>query len=373
MNKRKFGIGAALMTLSTLAAAQSSVTLYGVISEGIAWVNNDGGNRNIKLLSGVNQNNRMGFRITEDLGAGNHALAVLENGFDITSGKLQQGGRLFGRQAFVGLANDQFGTVTFGRQYDMFWDYFLPWTTATTTGSEAAHPGDADNLFGTWRYSNSVKYKSPTIGGFNAEALYAFSNASGDFANNRAFSVGAGYTHGPLKLAAAYVELDRPGIANTAGAVTDDYQAAPFLTFQTSPVNKVGVLKQRNAGVGGQYDFGHGLRLNALYDTVRYSYLDGTAFRLDNYDISVSYYVTPALLLGAGYVYSGGQYHGIDANPHWHTAAINVDYFLSKRTDVFAFADFQRVSGPGSAVLYLNSPSSSNMQSMVVLGMRHTF
>src|SRR5258708_449121 len=40
--------------------------------------------------------------------------------------------------------------------------------------------------------------------------LYGFSNQAGGFADNRAYSVGAGYQHGGLKLGAAYLQV--PGI-----------------------------------------------------------------------------------------------------------------------------------------------------------------
>jgi predicted porin len=375
LKKKALFVSALLTVASHSSFAQSNVTLYGILSEGVAWVNNDGGHSNVKTLSGPNQNNRVGVRITEDLGDGNHAIAVLENGFDITSGKLQQGGRMFGRQAYVGLSNDQFGAITAGRQYDMFWDYFTPIASASATVGLADHPGDSDNLVGSWRYSNAVKYVSPTFSGVTAEAMYAFSNAAGKFSINRAFGAGIGYDRGPLKLAAAYVELGDPGTLNSSGAVSDDYQGASFLTFRSSPLNSaVGVLKQRNAGFGGRYDFGKGFRVNALVDTVRYTYRDGTSFRLDNYDVSVNYNVRPNLVFGAAYVYSAGKFGGLNANPHWHTVGLSLDYFLSKRTDVFIFNDFQRVSGPHAvAALYLDAPSTSKTQDMVVVGIRHKF
>lgn len=364
----------ALALVSASAHAQSSVTLYGILSEGIAWSNNDGGHSSVKAVTGPNQNNRWGFRIMEDLGGGNHVVAVLESGFDITSGKAQQGGRMFGRQAYVGLSNDKLGTITLGRQYDMFWDYFTPISSAAATSGLADHPGDSDNLIGSWRYSNTVKYVSPTISGFNAEAMYSFSNAAGESSLNRAFGGGIGYNQGSLMIAAAYVEMDRPGTANPSGAVSDDFQGASFLTFRTSPLNSaVGTLKQRNAGIGGRYDFGR-FRLNALVDTIRYTYLDGTSFRLDNYDASIDYRLMPDFVLGAAYVYSTGKYGGVSANPHWHTAALSLDYFLSNRTDVFIFDDFQHVSGPHAvAAIYLDAPSTTRSQNMLVVGVRHKF
>lgn len=367
--------GAILASFASTTWAQSNVTLYGVLSEGIGLVNNEGGASSVKMLGGTNQNNRIGFKIAEDLGGGMQAVGQLENGFDITSGKFQQGGRMFGRQAFVGLSDRSLGTVTIGRQYDMFWDYIAPYAAPSAAVGLAANPGDADNLMGSWRYNNAVKYASPTFGGFSAEALYAFSNAAGQFGVNRAFSVGAGYQSSGLKVGLAYVQLDSPGVAHPNGAVTDDYFGAPFELFHTSPLNgNVGVQRQRNYGIAGSYDFGNGVKLNMLVDQIHFEYLDGTSLRLSNYGTSLSWFLTPALMLGASYTYSQGKYGGLDANPHWNTAMLSVDYFLSKRTDVYLYDVVQRVSGPYAvADIFLNAPSTSRVQNMLLAGIRHRF
>ncbi|CAB3782777.1 porin [Pararobbsia alpina] len=366
---------AVIASVSSSAHAQSSVTLYGLIAEGIGWVNNEGGSHNFMMMSGTNLNNRFGVNIVEDLGGGDRAVAVLENGFDITSGKLEQGSRMFGRQAYVGLGSDTAGTLTLGRQYDMFWDYLTPLMSAVVANGLADHPGDADNLMGSWRYSNSVKYVSPTWNGLNAEAFYAFSNQAGDFAMNRAFGAGAGYHGGPLKLALAFTELDEPGTLNLNGAVSNDYSGVPFYFFRTSPVDaNAGVSRQRNLGVGGQYDFGHGLRWNAIVDVVHFEYQDGTSFTQTNYDTSFSYFLTHALSFSAAYVYSAGKYGGVNANPHWNTASVSVDYQLSKRTDVYLTDSLQTASGPYAvAAIYAVSPSTSSNQNLVVAGMRTRF
>ncbi|WP_322048795.1 porin [Paraburkholderia sp. J67] len=356
-------------------SAQSSVTLYGLISDGLTWANNEGGAHSYRLLSGSNQNNRVGFKINEDLGGGTQAIAQLENGFDINNGRFGQGGRMFGRQAFVGLSDTRFGTLTVGRQYDMFWDYLTQFAAGVANTGLLATPGDADNLMGSWRYNNSIKYRSANVGGFDAEAMYAFSNAAGQFSVNRAFSAGARYVHGPYQIAVAYVEIDQPGTTNANGAVTDDYAGAPFFLFRTSPLNaSAGVKRQRNYGIGGRYDVGYGVRLNAVIDAIRYAYSDGTSLSLDNYDVSVSYTATPALTFAAGYIYTSGRYGGLDANPHWNGAQISVDYSLSKRTDVYLFDTFQRKSGPHAvADVYLYAPSTSSNQNVVVAGIRHRF
>src|SRR5271156_4107576 len=98
------------------AHAQSSVTLYGIVDEGLTFTQNSHGQRQYSMVSGEIQASRWGLRGTEDLGGGMKAVFVLENGMDLSSGKLGQGGLEFGRQAFVGLGTT-YGTVTLGRQY----------------------------------------------------------------------------------------------------------------------------------------------------------------------------------------------------------------------------------------------------------------
>ena len=132
-----------LMLLSSSAFAQSSVTLYGVIDEGIDYTSNSGGKRAFDLQSGYVQGSRWGLKGTEDLGGGLKAVFQLENGFDVSSGKLGQGGRMFGRQAYVGLQSDQFGTVTFGRQYDSVVDFVAQMTAAGNWSTDGAKMCDA--------------------------------------------------------------------------------------------------------------------------------------------------------------------------------------------------------------------------------------
>jgi GBP family porin len=206
---KKLGL-AIFFTVPAVSHAQSSVDIYGLISVGVQYTSNVGGHTAVQMLSGTQQNNRFGFQIRENLGGGNMAVAELENGFDVTSGKFQQGGRMFGRQAWVGLRNDRYGTVTAGRQYDTMWDFLGPSLAAANAYGPLFHVGDNDNTGGTFRYSNSLKYASPVIAGLKFEALYAFSNKAGDFTQNRAINFGIRYAHGPVALAATYMKLDQP-------------------------------------------------------------------------------------------------------------------------------------------------------------------
>lgn len=92
---------ATLTAFAGVVHAQSSVSLYGVVDEGLTYTNNVGGNHRVGLDSGILQANRFGFVGSEDLGGGLQAIFQLENGFNGSNGALGQGGRLFGRQALL--------------------------------------------------------------------------------------------------------------------------------------------------------------------------------------------------------------------------------------------------------------------------------
>ena len=247
------------------------------------------------MVPGTLQNNRWGLRGSEDLGGGSKAVFALESGFAIDDGKSQQGGRLFGRQAFVGLSNERYGTLTFGRQYDAVYDALDIMSAPVAAAGLATHVGDNDNVFGSYRHNNAIKYVTPDWGGLRGELSYALSDVS-SAANNRSFSAGGIY-EGLLRLAGAYLQLDNPGLNagnNASGAVTDDYFGAPFVLFHSSPLNPaIGVRKQQVAGPAAGYGFG-AARVNAMYTYVNYAYRDNSGLRLHNFDLNGTYHLTPS-------------------------------------------------------------------------------
>ena len=116
----------AMLGISGIAHAQNTVTLYGIIDTGLTYVSNQGGGRFVGMTSGNESGSRWGLKGSEDLGGGLKTVFQLENGFNSTNGRLGQGGRMFGRQAFVGLSSDKWGTLTAGRQYDPLVDLIQP-------------------------------------------------------------------------------------------------------------------------------------------------------------------------------------------------------------------------------------------------------
>src|SRR5258706_14165709 len=110
------GFTIATIAAASVAQAQSSVTLYGVLDNAIAYYNNVGHASLVTLQGADLTTNQWGMRGKEDLGGGLQAIFNLQNGFDINSGKLKQGGRMFGKNAWFGIESDDHSRVQIGLQ-----------------------------------------------------------------------------------------------------------------------------------------------------------------------------------------------------------------------------------------------------------------
>ncbi|WP_321804268.1 porin [Burkholderia sp. BCC1988] len=380
---------AALGAFSGIAHAQSSVTLYGIIDEGLSYTNNvaTGVDANgnfthghvLAMQSGVLQGSRWGLKGTEELGGGMKAIFQLENGFNVNNGALGQGGRMFGRQAFVGLSSANAGTVTLGRQYDSVVDYLGPMTAnGNWGGAFFSHPFDNDNTDNSFRINNSIKYTSANYNGLQFGGLYGFSNSTG-FANNRAWSLGARYSNGPFTVAAAYLDLKNANVTSV-GAQTEGNPVTSLLSGIATVVAgqsvNVTFQKQRTGGLGASYAFGPATAGVMVSESVMQN--PTSYFRFLNVEGNVQYFVTPALSLGAMYDYTRMTISaGSDrVGSNFHTIGLMSDYFLSKRTDVYAQAVYQKGSENSEGlvgVVGAGGYSSSTSQVVARVGIRHKF
>ncbi|RKF36119.1 hypothetical protein BCY88_36595 [Paraburkholderia fungorum] len=147
-------LAGSLALVSAGAHAQSSVTMYGLIEEGINFTNNGGDGPAYKIQSGDVVGSRWGIKGNESLGGGVSAVFRLESGFNASNGALARDGRIFGRQAYIGLSSQQYGTLTLGRQYDPTIDIFSAITAAGNwAGDVGATPFDNDNTDWDFRQS----------------------------------------------------------------------------------------------------------------------------------------------------------------------------------------------------------------------------
>lgn len=382
------GFSLTLLCAAHAAHAQSSVTLYGVIDESVGYVHNASGNNNLTgIVNGNLQGSRWGFLGSEDLGSGLKAIFQLENGFDPRNGQSGQGGRMFGRQAFVGLASDAWGTVTLGRQYDPVVDMVQGITADAHLGGGIATPGDVDNYDDSLRASNSVKYTSPKFGGFQLEGLYGFSNLAGQTGQGYTYGGAASYSGGSLNIAAGYLGATNPS-PTTPGTIRTTWTGSADPIFD-GPIN-AGYVTAHSIGiatVAAQYVIGS-LTAGASYSNSQYRGDAASAFghteRYNAANAFVSYQIMPTMSLDAGYAYLKASG---DTSAHYNQIGAGVDYLLSKRTDVYSHVIYQHASGTqrvenadGSTSLQQAQASIGSTgyagtanQTLVVVGLRQKF
>ncbi|WP_370679843.1 porin [Comamonas sp. GB3 AK4-5] len=171
----------ALVCLGTLAHAQSSVQIYGVLDTAVEYMNHVGESRSgLTRMPGLTGSvpSLLGFRGREDLGGGLSAGFTLEMGIAPDSGGLNQGGRGFGRQSFVSVQN-AWGALGLGRQYTMlFWSSL----DADVIGPNMHSMSGLDSYLANARADNAISYKG-TFSGVTLGASYSFGRDTVDAGN----------------------------------------------------------------------------------------------------------------------------------------------------------------------------------------------
>ncbi|REG60824.1 putative porin [Paraburkholderia sp. BL6669N2] len=358
------------------AHAQSSVTLYGILDAGIAYIHNSGGHSSQwKMSTGNISENEWGLRGTEDLGGGLAANFQVENGFDIASGQLHQNGRLFGRQAWVGLASPTtWGAVTLGRQYDPISDVLQPLTADAFSGIFAT-PGDVDNYDSSARFDNAVKWVSPNWGGVKLEAMYSFGGIAGATGSGQVYSGAASYNHGPFSIAGGYIHIDNGNATlSTRGTSASDSLFNSAVNAAYASAHAIDIAR-----IGGNYVIDQ-VTVGAAYSYSKYSPDGHSTFtdsqKFQNGSVYATWQLSPAFQTTIGYNYTKSTG---DSSATYHQVALGVDYLLSKRTDLYAVAAYQHASGQngaGHAQAVIGSydvNSGANYQVLTVAGIRHSF
>lgn len=412
MKKKIFAAG--ISALATSASwAQSSVTLYGIVSGDITVVNNAqssatgngghpvGAGKQVALLdsgsSGVTSS-RWGLKGKEDLGGGLSAIFQLENGFSVANGTAGQGGDIFGRYAFAGLSDERFGTLTLGRQFDAQVTFVSPYTNEWFGGNLTTHPADYDNINGTWRINNSVKYVSSKYDGFQFGGLYSLGGVAGDVTRNQIWSLGATYTGGAFSIAASIFNARNPnvslhGVNGGASATANNFGSAGSATTAESNPSIAGfasATSQQTAAVALTFTIGSAI-LGASYTNTQFRdfnpgagsalnplHYSGSA-NLSTASASVRYQATPALRFGAAFDYTAGGNVNNSGGARYTQFSLVSGYALSKRTDLFLSAAWQHASGVDSlgrqAVAQIGylTPSSTDKQLAMSAGISHKF
>lgn len=345
MKKKLVALALSAIAAGVASAQTANVTLFGVVDSYLASIRaNNGGKSVTQMDAGGLSGSRWGLRGSESLGGGLNATFTLENGFLSDTGALAQGGRLFGRQAHVGL-NGAFGSVTVGRQY--------------TPAFFAAYNGDVDEYSnfsivanqlvlaagGLLRADNAITYLTPNMGGFTMSAQWAFGEVVGSTSAGRIFGANAQYANGPINAGLGYADVK----------------------------NASGVSSQRTSVLAASYNFGVA-KVGAEYHEIKN--LVPTANKWKGWTVGV---VVP---MGVFSVVAeiGQSKNGVQKHSEFELGA---NYSLSKRTDLYArylngnnnAASTFDIAGVGGAVGSGTNGAlvAGQDKSAFALGIRHRF
>jgi predicted porin len=260
-------LAAALAVLPGLATAEPSVQIFGIIDAGILVQDKSpaGGSLTRLETSGLRQS-VWGLKGSEELGGGLKAFFNLESHFDTDTGALHPTGDapgsgtiLFRRQANVGLAGG-WGSITVGRQYGpgllahlgteprAFKEQFSNlYAWAYNQFEAVAGPGavNANNDVGIFM-KNAVQYRN-AFGPVNLGVLYSFGEQAGDRSDNTILAIGASYT-GPVTLSGSYEFMKDRDTGNKNVEHAGLGIALPYGRFTF----KANWLRAENSGADGE-------------------------------------------------------------------------------------------------------------------------
>jgi predicted porin len=339
--------------------AQSSVTLYGVIDNSIAYQSSQapalgttsGGKSVVKLNAGVWNGSRFGFKGSEDLGGGTRAIFQLESGYNNNNGAQQYTNAMFGRGAWVGVTNPTFGTLTAGRQntpYYLLLSSYGP--TNWLTGAYGAHPGDIDAMDSIYRTNSSVMYQSPTSYGVTVSGMYALAGVPGSVGEGSTWSTAIQYANGPVGLAVGFMRMNNATVGGGSYSTNSTSISAgqPGISALTNGY-QTDQAQQRFA-VAGAYKFNDAWDISATYSNVQFipgvdsSFHDKAIFNTAG---AVLHWKPSTVWdFAAGYSYTRAtQANGITKSAQYQQFNLSQYYSLSKRTGLYAVEAFQRASG----------------------------
>ncbi|MFM0739674.1 porin [Paraburkholderia xenovorans] len=352
------------------AAADSSVTLYGVVDANIQYQSN-GGVHSYSEKSGGSTGSLFGLKGSEDLGGGLRAQFNVESGFNANNGGLfADTTALFYRQAWVGLTHEQYGSLSMGRQYEPSFRVIYP--SDPFRANEVLSPFSAYVLavdrntlstqYDSGRASNSVMYQSPDLRGFKLYGMYAFAATvsqpvpatSGNMLNVAATYSGYGFYAG-----IAYVN-QHPGQETIAGL--------PASLSLLGTEHFIGALAYRIGIVNFQFNYS----FNRAKDPAAGSLAAhlGTAHSLSIAELGATIQATPADTL----TIAGVQRNVRGAHDNTPGIEIGADHSLSKRTSLYMRAGYMKnngtatVSWPGVTV---SAPGTK--QILATVGVTHRF
>lgn len=381
----------AMATMIRPCAAQSSVMIYGVLQTAVEEDHISGASNSSAVASAASNTSRIptygsfiGFRGKEELGGDLSTIFQLES-YVFMNGQQPAGFNPFNsRNTRVGLESKQYGTVFAGvwdtPLRDLLSQVPFPGTTfdpgpflANGIGNTVAN-GQAPASFER-RQTDTVAYWSPVIDGFQARIHSTLNDGSTGSTGEHLLSARGSYTSGPVTLMTAYeTHHDYGGLGTKDQAIAlygnvavgRGHVGAIYtnLSYQRVVNGGTGDLHTNNWMLFGNYPLGSGA-LNIAY--IRSGSGSGS---LSGLGLSPSGRTTVNSAMYVGEVTSGGE---TGAN----TYEIGYDYYLSKRTKLFADVMYLKNEAHGAYVPFGSVPTTPGAlglsQTVVGLGILTSF
>lgn len=351
-----------------MASAQSSVTLYGVIDQGVRYTTNAdaAGDSKVQILSGANESH-WGMKGAEDIGGGDSVVFQLEDRFFPNTGATDPAYPFF-NTAFVGLRSQSFGQLTLGRQTNPLADAVLE-----TYVSNAWLPTfyqfrpEVGMAEGIWS-SNMAKYAAKW-NDVTTELSYAFGGTAGDFGAGSQIGASIAYApNGPFRLGAAY--LDARDAVNPS-AHLKAWTAGGTYTFGNTSINAGWAMNRQDNGFVGNVPNGP------------FTPAELTALKFNTFSSREMFFAGVAQKIGAAVHVSANVWRTLQTgkvesgNGNATQFQLLADYDLSRRTDVYVEGDYSLYAGGlvGAQIQGVNGLSSANgtTQLGLMAGIRHVF
>jgi predicted porin len=306
---------------------------------------------------------RLGFRGTEDVGGDLKANFALEMGIAPDSGVSNQG-RLFGRQAWVGLSGS-WGSLSLGRQYTMLY-WAIP--DSDVLGPSTQSLANFDPYVPNPRTDNSIAYRGK-FQGVEVGATYSLGRDAVNAGPSPSGMNCAGESATDSKACrgwSAMVKYDRDtwGVA----AAVDEFRGGPgaFAGLTSS------AMKDRRTTINGYFRPLPALKVGAGVIR-RQNGASAATPRSDLTFVGVTYAVSPAITLDAQFIRFGLKSSPDDAKD----LVLRATYALSRRTALYT--SVSRVANDGAANFSAaggspggNPPPGTNQDAFAV-GVRHIF
>ena len=347
MKKRLIAV-AALSLVSGLAAAQSSVTIYGNVDVGLLTQNHPTDNNNSKIYSGGISPSIWGFRGSEDLGGGLKANFNLEGHFAADTGAMVGG--LFRRQSNVGLSSADWGTLTLGNQYG----------PAVLAFAATDPRGLRENFSGLYSWA------------YNSGALTAGGNQNNDVGVFLQNAISYSNKFGPVGIAGAYSVSEGKGAVYSLGAT---YAGPVTLSAAYQSTNKPNTSDRLSSiyTVGGAYAMGDFTgKLNYLRGVNKDAATLADSSKVDVIGAGVDWKMAINNTLGAAVYFGKDKMNGDDKTT---TFILSDEYALSKRTTLYATLAF--ADAKAGATLMTSVVAGGTLQNatttLLNVGIKHSF